>query len=32
MKNTKINIYKKFLQKVCENFNDAEAFVREKIE
>ena len=32
MNNTKINIYKKFLQEVCEKVNDAEAFVRERIE
>ena len=32
MNNTKINIYKKVLQEVCEKFNDAEAFVRERIE
>ena len=32
MKNTKINIYNKVLQEVCENFNGAEAFVRERIE
>ena len=30
--NTKINIYKNFLQEVCEKFNDAEAFVRETFE
>ena len=32
MNNTKINIDKNFLQKVCEKFNDAEAFVKERIE
>ena len=32
MNNTKRNIYKKVLQEVCEKFNGAEAFVREKIE
>ena len=32
MTNTKINIYKKVLQKVFEKFNDAEAFVKERIE
>ena len=32
MNNTKININKKVLQEVCEKFNDAEAFVRERIE
>ena len=32
MNNTKTNIYKKVLQDVSEKFNDAEAFVRERIE
>ena len=32
MNNTKIHIYKKVLQEVCEKFNDLEAFVRERIE
>ena len=32
MNNTKINIYKKVLQEVCEKFNDAESFLREIIE
>ena len=32
MNNTKINIYKKVLQKVFEKFNDDEAFVKERIE
>ena len=32
MNNTKINIYKNFLHKACEKFNDAEAFVKERIE
>ena len=32
MNNTKVNIYKKILQEICEKFNDAEAFVRESIE
>ena len=32
MNNTKIHIYKKVLQEVCEKFNDVEAFVRERIE
>ena len=32
MINTKINIYKNVLQKVCEKFDNAEAFVREGIE
>ena len=30
MNNTKRNIYRKVLQEVCETFNGAEAFVREK--
>ena len=32
MNNKKINIYKIVLQKVCEKFDNAEAFVREGIE
>ena len=32
MNNTKINIYKKVLQEVCEKFNDTEAFDKERIE
>ena len=32
MNNTKIIIYKKVLQEVCEKFNDVEAFVKERIE
>ena len=32
MNNTKRNIYKKVLQEVCEKFNGAETFVREKME
>ena len=32
MNNTKINIYKKVLQEVCEKFSDAKGFVRERIE
>ena len=32
MNNKKINIYKKVLQEVYEKFNNAEAFVRERIE
>ena len=31
MNNTKINIYKKVVQELCEKFNDAEAFVRERL-
>ena len=32
MNNTKIIIYKKVLQEVCEKLNDIEAFVKERIE
>ena len=32
MNNIKINIYKKVLQEICEKFNDAEAFIRERTE
>ena len=32
MNNTKINIYKKVLQEVCEKFNNADDFVRERTE
>ena len=32
MNRTKININNKVLQEVCEKFNDAEAFVKERIE
>ena len=32
MNHTKISIYKKVLQEVCEKFNDPEAFVGERIE
>ena len=28
----KLNVYKKVLQKVCENFDGAEEFIKEKIE
>ena len=31
MNNTKLNIYKKVWQEVCEKFNDAEAFVKEGV-
>ena len=31
MNNTKLNIYKKVWQEVCEKFNDAEAFVTEGV-
>ena len=30
--NTKLNVYKKVLQEVCEKFNVAEEFIRERIE
>ena len=32
MNNTKANICKKVSEEVCEKFNDAEAFVRKRIE
>ena len=32
MKNTKLNVYKKVLQEVCENFNGAEVYIRERIQ
>ena len=32
MSNTKLNVYKKVLQEVCEKFNGAENFIKEKIE
>ena len=32
MNNTKLNVYKKVLQEVCENINGAEEFIKEKIE
>ena len=32
MSNTRIIIYKKVLQEVCEKFNGVEAFVKERIE
>ena len=32
MNNTKINICNRFLQEVCEKFNNAEAFVKERTE
>ena len=32
MNNTKLNVYKKVLQEVCEKFNGAENFIKEKIE
>ena len=32
MNSTRIIIYKKVLQEVCEKFNDVETFVKERIE
>ena len=32
MNNTKLNVYKKVLQEVCEKFNGAEIFIKERIE
>ena len=32
MNNTKINIHKKVLQELCEKFNDAEVYIKERIE
>ena len=32
MNNTKINVYKKVLQELCEKFNGAEAYIKERIE
>ena len=32
MSNTKLNVYKRVLQEVCEKFNGAEDFIKEKIE
>ena len=32
MNNSKLNIYRKLLQKVSENFNGAEVYIRERIE
>ena len=32
MNSTRVIIYKKVLQEVCEKFNDVEAFVKERIE
>ena len=32
MNDIKINIYKKVLQKLCEKFNDAEVYIKERIE
>ena len=32
MNNTKINVYRKIMQELCEIFNDAEAYIKERIE
>ena len=32
MNNTKINVYKKVLQELCEKFNGAEDYIKERIE
>ena len=32
MSNTKLNVYKKVLQEVCERFNGAEEYIIERIE
>ena len=32
MSNTKLNVYKKVLQEVCEKFDSTEEFVKDKIE
>ena len=32
MNNTKTNVYKKVLQELCENFNGAEGYIKERIE
>ena len=32
MNKTKINVYKKVLQELCEKFNGAEAYIKERIE
>ena len=32
MNNTKINVYKKVLQELCEKFNGAEGYIKEGIE
>ena len=31
MNNAKLNVYKQILQKVCEKFNGAEDFIKEKL-
>ena len=32
MSNTKLNVYKKVLQEVCEKFNGVEQYIKERIE
>ena len=32
LNNTKLNVYKNVLQEVCENFNAAEQYIKERIE
>ena len=32
MSNTKLNVYKNVLQEVCERFNGAEQYIKERIE
>ena len=32
MSNTKLNVYKKVLQEVCEKFNGTEQYIKERIE
>ena len=32
MNNTKINVYKKVLQELCEKFNGTEGYIKERIE
>ena len=32
MNNTKLNVYKKVLQKVCKEFDGAKEFIKDKIE
>ena len=32
MNNTKLNVYRKALQEVCEKFNGAEQYIKERIE
>ena len=32
MSNTKLNVYKKDLQEVCEKFNGAEQYIKKRIE